>query len=335
MSARENVKANQWLESLHREPSTLREHERHLDKLFEFLLQEVGKRAEDVDFRRIVPFTYKGQVKFFGPINHVAVNAFLRWLVRGIDDEDKRGRKRNRAIHTLRLFFQSLCDDEFLLRNPMHHVRPARVAPSTPTRKFLTVRESAALLHAAMDSGEHAKRNATLVLCLLRSGARPGELCSLRFDGLEFVSACMRVTGKTGPRTVPMPPALATPLRRYLDSRYVRERRAAGVPWLFCNDQGDGPLDTDTLRDMIREWCGRAGIDTEITTYWLRHTFATDAYRMGVSIVHISEGLGHVRLKNTNIYVHMRLDRFRRILERGPAIDPLVNLHRDLLKLVP
>lgn len=41
----------------------------------------------------------------------------------------------------------------------------------------------------------------------------------------------------------------------------------------------------------------------EITTYWARHTFATIAYRNGVSIEEISEALGHTDIRTTKNYL--------------------------------
>ncbi len=46
-----------------------------------------------------------------------------------------------------------------------------------------------------------------------------------------------------------------------------------------------------------------ADIDEEITTYYVRHSWATIAKRKNMSVALISEGLGHLDLKTTQIYL--------------------------------
>ncbi|MDT0690466.1 site-specific integrase [Salegentibacter sp. F188] len=46
-----------------------------------------------------------------------------------------------------------------------------------------------------------------------------------------------------------------------------------------------------------------AGIEEKITTYYIRHSWATIAKEMGISTEIISEGLGHHSLKTTQIYL--------------------------------
>ena len=45
------------------------------------------------------------------------------------------------------------------------------------------------------------------------------------------------------------------------------------------------------------------GIDSDITSYVARHSFATVLKRSGVDIMLISEALGHSDLKTTQIYL--------------------------------
>ena len=47
----------------------------------------------------------------------------------------------------------------------------------------------------------------------------------------------------------------------------------------------------------------RAGLETHLTTYTARHTFATVLKRSGVNIAIISESMGHSDIATTQIYL--------------------------------
>lgn len=53
----------------------------------------------------------------------------------------------------------------------------------------------------------------------------------------------------------------------------------------------------------LRAWGRRLGLETPLTTYVARHTYATVLKRSGVSIALISESLGHSDLSTTQIYL--------------------------------
>lgn len=95
---------------------------------------------------------------------------------------------------------------------------------------------------------------------------------------------------------------------------------------------GHQAMNSTGLRKLIKNLCQAAGINRGVTTYWLRHTFATDTHRTGVEFPIISQALGHAKIRTTYTYVHGRFERMRSIVERGPAAVPLVDLHRALMK---
>lgn len=57
------------------------------------------------------------------------------------------------------------------------------------------------------------------------------------------------------------------------------------------------------MNERLRVIAKDAGIDTKLTTYTIRHTWATIAKYMGISTALISEGLGHHSIKTTEIYL--------------------------------
>jgi site-specific recombinase XerD len=53
----------------------------------------------------------------------------------------------------------------------------------------------------------------------------------------------------------------------------------------------------------LKDISNKAGINTNLTTYVARHSFATVLKRSGVNIALISEALGHSDLATTQIYL--------------------------------
>lgn len=330
----ENAAARAWLTDLAdrgRSQATLRQHERFLGLLYDYIQAEADLAPGDVDFRRLVPIYSQGALLGHGPVSPLFVERFLTWACAPIEDRERAAHLRNDLLETLHLFFRSLVAADQLEKDPTVDVRRAKRLVRVNHRKYLTPVESAALLDAAAKSGTDAPRNFTLILILLRTGLRPAEACGLRLSDVDLERGQIGVTGKTGPRNVSLVPAAHAVLERYLQSPYFRSRRLPQGE-LFPTDDGQGPMDSNGLRKVIKEMCQAAGIDRGVTTYWLRHTFATDAHRSGVEFPIISQALGHAKIRTTHTYVHSRLEGMRSIVERGPAAVPLVDLHRALLK---
>ena len=73
----------------------------------------------------------------------------------------------------------------------------------------------------------------------------------------------------------------------------------------------DGSVETFTkyrsdrrlVNKLLKKIAADAGIEEKITSYYIRHSWATIAKNMGISTEIISEGLGHHSLKTTEIYL--------------------------------
>jgi len=61
--------------------------------------------------------------------------------------------------------------------------------------------------------------------------------------------------------------------------------------------------DRRLVNKLLKRIAEDAGIEEKITSYYIRHSWATIAKNMGVSTEIISEGLGHHSLKTTEIYL--------------------------------
>lgn len=65
------------------------------------------------------------------------------------------------------------------------------------------------------------------------------------------------------------------------------------------------PFTKRTVERIVKRVANRAGITNEVVPHVLRHTFACDAIRKGISLPALQKILGHDRLETTAIYLNL------------------------------
>jgi integrase len=161
--------------------------------------------------------------------------------------------------------------------------------------RFLSVDEQDRLLAACRDSKE--PRLHPLVLCALASGARQGELLTLRWSELQLDREPVRATlGKTknrDRRVIFFPGEAGEELRRRSRTPHI-----SGL--VFANPQGKPTFPR-------KPWA-RALVEAEIqdfTFHDLRHSFASYAAMSGASLPELAALLGHRSLSMVARYAHL------------------------------
>ena len=181
----------------------------------------------------------------------------------------------------------------------------------------LTEEEAARFLQAVQ---EYAPGYYPLLLCLVRTGLRIGEMFGLQWGNLDFQGRLIEVRrtytrGRIEPpkngkiRRVDMSLHLTETLRQL---REVREAEAAmngkaisPEEWVFTNEVG-GLLDESNLRRRVFHRClAKAGL-RRIRLHDLRHTYASILLARGESPVYVKEQMGHHSIKVTvDTYGHL------------------------------
>ena len=182
---------------------------------------------------------------------------------------------------------------------PVRQRRPARLAP-------WSVEECRRLLRA----GE-SWRDRALVATLVASGARIGEVVAAAAG--DFDGECLVLTGKTGPRSVPLGPSACLALTWYLRQRQSDDPAAP----LFMGRQGR--LSARQARDVVHGVCRRARLAPR-GPHAFRHAAASRWLRAGIPLAVVSAALGHARTSTTvdNYGLALAAD-----LACGLSVDPL------------
>lgn len=213
---------------------------------------------------------------------------------------------------SLRAFCRWLEVEEFASANPMAKVK----APTAPklVKPVLSNDEARAVLLAAK-AGRNGLRDEALMLFLLDTGARAGEVCGLREADIEWGQRLAKLYGKGAKeRYVPF----SAPTMKAMQ-RYALRARADG-PAFFLSEEG-GKLSPSGLLQLCHRIGGRAG--TELNPHKLRHTFAISYLRAGASVFALQKTLGHSSLDMSLRYASLMTDD---LVASHKAYSPVVAL---------
>lgn len=223
-------------------------------------------------------------------------------LVRLHTEIGKRGHYvANAAIRLIRSMF-NWGSDLYKGENPTSKVH---FFDERPHDRYLTPEELKKVNQALIDEPDW-RWQAFFPLAVML-GLRRSELCSLRFDCIDFKARTLRLPdSKNGrPHLLPLPPP-AMRIIEGLPSRGVSE-------WVFPSDSKSGHVvEPAKAWSRIRD---AAGVP-DVRIHSLRHTLASWMLAQGFSMPVIARALNHSRLAVTERYAHLELDPVRIALER-------------------
>jgi site-specific recombinase XerD len=298
---------------------------------FQTYCGEVHQPAEDMPVTDITPDMALSFVRWLQASNPVspttldnymtAISRFYRWLL-------LEGKASFAAADYARL--QERLSD-------VRGRRPPRPLPHVPAEDAVQALLKAAHAVPLPDEpntpqGRRAMlrrlRNIALVEVLRSTGARVGEVVSLRRGDLDYERRAAVVTGKgRKQRLVFFDDRAWGALTRYVQARQdgAGGRSLASLPLFARHDRGAGskvlPISTNTVRAVMNELARSAGLDETITPHLLRHRFATGVLAATHDLAATQDLLGHASPTTTRIYARLTdedtADAHREAQERG------------------
>lgn len=175
-------------------------------------------------------------------------------------------------------------------------------------------------LQALLESVRDRPRDWAVVLVLLDTGLRVGELCALVVGDVDLVNGWVLVRSGKGrrDRLVPIGASASAALRAYLG-----DRRDGAL--FLCRD--GLPLRVEGVRKLLKRAARRAGLARRVYPHLLRHTCATNYLSSGGDVFTLQVMLGHRDLRITQRYV---LVSERLLKERHERASPADNATREM-----
>jgi site-specific recombinase XerD len=234
-------------------------------------------------------------------------------------------RRLDRSPSTLLTYYTSLktfftwCEREYndLDHNIMHNVE----RPSIPKRlpPYLKSVEVQKLLEATKwDQARRTEKQQAILLLLLDTGIRSGELCALNKNDVNLERMEIRVLGKDQEeRMLPISEAAKEALLTYWKMRSDSSLAA-------FNGRG-GRMTTDGVRSLIRRLAERSGILSERRVYphLMRHTFAHRWLTGNGDLESLRRLLGHSKLTTTQRYAGLAIEHLK---HKHQKVQPLRDL---------
>ena len=185
--------------------------------------------------------------------------------------------------------------------NPARHVRKYR---ETKRERYLTTQELRRLgrtLHEAQAEGTETPFALAAIALLVLTGARLSEVLTLRWAEVDLERQILRLTdSKTGAKTIYLNDAAAGLLGTM--------PRISGNSYVIAGKREGAHL--VNLQKTWRRIRVRAGLN-DVRIHDLRHSFASVAAGVGLSLPVIGKLLGHTQPVTTARYAHLAADPIR------------------------
>lgn len=208
---------------------------------------------------------------------------------------------------------------QYIPSNPCDRVKAPKVERHETS--YLDEEQAVRLIEALENEPEQYQ---TMILLLLNTGLRRGELCGLEWRDVDLDAGTLSVrrnvvylagrgitegTPKTNSsaRTIKMPDSCIPLLKRHR-AWQAEKRLSVGDQWedtgkIFTTWNGR-TIHPDTLTGWFADFVKRQGLP-HITIHGLRHTNATLLIAAGTNLRTVSGRLGHAQASTTaNIYAH-------------------------------
>ena len=155
-------------------------------------------------------------------------------------------------------------------------------------------------------------RDRTLIEMLYLTGMRRAELISLRDLDIDYISKCIKVTGKRNKqRIIPLIDSYIVSLKRYQALKNDKNFESTG-DWLFLTDKGK-KLYEKFVYNIVNRYLQMVTTIEKKSPHILRHSFATHMLNHGADLNSIKEILGHANLSATQVYTHTTFEKLKSV----------------------
>ena len=196
--------------------------------------------------------------------------------------------------------------------------------------EVLDEEEQKKLLEVFNERYPTALRNKTMIRLMLKSGLRLAEVIALRWNDINFPAAKLSVVEGKGrkDRTLWLGERTLKQLGSWRERQNIvlAEKGLQNERNLVFTTLTGNKLNGANVRKMVYRYAEKAGIQEEVVKHYrnqdgdelketymqkkvsphtLRHTFATELYRMTGDLRKVQKTLGHSSIQTTMIYTHL------------------------------
>lgn len=196
------------------------------------------------------------------------------------------------------------------------------VLPSSTLGPLQTIRNPRRLPKGALTHGEMVKileripgdtpihlRDRAVLEVLYSTGLRRQELVDVRVPDVDLDAGLVRVEcGKGGKgRQVPLGKVAGEWVERFLRSGRPALLGRKDDPGVLFVSKSGGPINGNTVREIVLRWTRAAGIGKEVSPHTFRRSCATGMIRNRANPAHVKDLLGHDDFRSLDAYVRLEI----------------------------
>jgi site-specific recombinase XerD len=247
------------------------------------------------------------------------IKEFQKYLMTTRKNSERTRIQRMAAIHSFINFLQHEYPDRIAQWQQILAIPQVRCPHKLI--KYLTQKETAALMSVILTNSKKGWRDKAMILLLYDSGARVQELVDLTVRDIRLDTlAQVTLTGKGKKmRVVPLMPTTVQILNKYGELFKLLQNNMKESP-LFKNRKGE-KLTRFGVSYLLKKYGTKAkmlekSIPSNLTPHILRHSKAIHLLEQGVSEIVIQNILGHTDMKTTAIYAKINSEMIRNALKK-------------------
>ena len=245
------------------------------------------------DVKQLVAFLCNHGKSAFSDVSEVD----LRMYITNLESNGRSSSTISRCIASLKVFFNRLAQEGYLLHNPISSIMSVAAAKKPP--RLLNDQEIECLLNLPKISDPKGCRDKAMLETLYATGIRVSELISLDITDINIATGL--ITCRNGKeRIVPVYESAIKAINLYLTSTRANMASSSEMA-LFVNTNGKR-LSRQGLWKILKNYAKEARIDDDITPQTLRNSFAAHLLENGADLESLQEMLGHADISSTKVY---------------------------------
>lgn len=154
----------------------------------------------------------------------------------------------------------------------------------------------------------------TMMQAMFYSGMRIGEAINLTFEDINLDGNYIYIRKRKGryDRKIPISIKLRIILENYYEYRDEIDTDSEKV---FV-DEYRGACTESHFNTILKRAAKKAGLNVNISSHIMRHSFASNLIAKGVDIVKVKKLLGHEKIETTQIYMHTNMHLLRNAIDK-------------------
>lgn len=208
----------------------------------------------------------------------------------------------SRTLASLRSYYLFMMQNGVVKSNPTSNLEAPHVEKKIP--KILSGEEVELLLEQPKNCDNKGIRDKAMLELLYATGIRVSELINLDVSDVNVPMSFVRCKGGKKERIIPMGHQAKDALENYINNVRKYMVKDENETALFVNCSG-ARLSRQGFWKLIKYYQHIAGIETDITSHTLRHSFAAHLLENGADLHSIQEMMGHADISSTQVYSRM------------------------------